>query len=115
MNLDDLKPGALRECVQHYRLDKVNDGAGGHRREPTLRRELRVAWEESTPTNRITGEVVTQSSTATMGTRKRCDLRHEDLIVRDGEVYRVLGRRTNSNSRYQIIALERRDGREVPQ
>lgn len=115
MNLDDLRPGDMRECVKHYRLEKIGDGAGGHRREVALEREMRVAWEESTPTNRITGEVVTQGSTATLGTRKTTDLRHEDLIERDGEVYRVLGRRTRSNSRYQIIALERRDERDVPQ
>lgn len=116
MKIEALKPGDMRECVEHWTLERIDDGAGGWTRDFTLAAQrLRVAWEESPPTNRITGEVLSQGSTVQMGIRRNYPIAPEDLIVHDGRVYRVVGARVKVSRRWKIVALEQRDERSVPQ
>lgn len=116
MRIEDLSPGKLRECVEHWRIEKLDDGAGGFYRSEELQNErLRCAWEEQPPTNRITGEVLSQGSTVQMGVRRKLNIEPEDLIVHDGRVYRVVGARVKLSTRWKIVALEQRDERTVPQ
>lgn len=106
----------MRECVDHWRLVKNDDGAGGFTRDAELENaNLRVAWEERPPVNTITGDVLSHQATAEMGLRRSVDVRAEDLIVHNDTVYRVIGARVRLSSRWQIVALELRDEREVPQ
>lgn len=106
----------MRECVELWRIDKLDDGAGGFERAPRLlQARLRVAWEETAPVNRITGEVLSQRSTVQMGVRRRLDVEPEDLVVHDGRVYRVIGSKVKLSQLYKIVALEQRDERQVPQ
>lgn len=116
MKIEDLNPGTMRECVELWRIDKLDDGAGGFERDPRLlQSRLRVAWEESPPVNRITGEVLSQRSTVQMGVRRSLDIEPEDLVVHDERVYRVIGARVKRSRQYKIVSLEQRDERSIPQ
>lgn len=116
MRIEELSPGKMRECVEHWRIEKTDDGAGGFKRPATLQHEqLRVAWEESAPVNRITGEVLSQQSTVQMGVRRSLDIEPEDLIVHDQRVYRVIGARVKQSRRWKIVQLEQRDERALPE
>lgn len=116
MKIESLKPSDMRECVEHWRADRIDDGGGGWTWDYTLATgRLRVAWEETPPTNRVTGEVLSQGSTVQMGVRRRYPIAPDELIVHDGRVYRVIGARVKVSRRWKIVALEQRDGRSVPQ
>lgn len=116
MKINDLGPGDMRECVEHWTLERVDDGAGGWTRDFTLAAgRLRVAWEESAPVNTITGEVLSQRSTVQMGVRRRYPIAPEDIIVHDGRAYRVIGARVKVSRRWKVVALEQRDERSIPQ
>ena len=118
VNPDTLTPGKMRECVELWRLVKTGQPGGGFTRETNqVHSRLRVALEINAPVNRITGEVLSQSMGAQMGVRASVEVKAEDLIVRrsKGEVWRVIGPVRMANKRWQVVALELRDGHEIPE
>ncbi len=107
MKFEDLSPGALRECVAHYRIQKQHDGAGGFTREPLLQNgSIRVAWEDRTPTATVDGNSLAANVDAEIGLRAGVGLLQDDWIVHTGYVYRVIRPRKRQRIRYEIVALE---------
>ncbi len=107
MKFEDLSPGALRECVAHYRIQKQDDGAGGFTREPVLQNgSIRVAWEDRTPTATVDGNSLGANLDAQIGLRSGVDVRPDDWIIHTGYVYRVIRARRRQRTRYIIVALE---------
>lgn len=107
MKFKDLRPGAMRECVNHYRIEKRDDGGGGFTREPVLQNgSIRVAWEDRTPTSTVEAQSLAANVSAEIGLRRSVDVRPDDWIVHMGYVYRVIRPRQRQQYRWQIVAVE---------
>lgn len=107
MKFDDLQAGTMRECVDLYRIENNHDGAGGYTRDPVLQQgNMRVAWEDRTPTSTVQGAQMAAQIDAQAGMAKSVDVRPDDWVVHQGDVYRVIRSRKRGRSRWQIVALE---------
>lgn len=110
MKFKELTAGAMRECVDLYRVQKQPDGGGGYKRVPQpLQLNLRVAWEDRTPSTTVQGAQQAPQLDAEAGMPKSVEVRPDDWVVQAGYVYRVIRPRTRAGYRWQIVALEYRD------
>lgn len=107
LDFDKLRAADMTECVDHYRIEKQDDGGGGWHNAPLLRNAgMRVAWEDSKPTNTVRGDSLVAQLDASMGVARSVDLQPDDWVVHYGYVYRVIRPRFRARSRWQLVALE---------